>query len=609
MKAAVIVLGMHRSGTSSVAGTLAHLGAAAPLTLMPEHPDNPKGYWESAPLVELNDRILESASSDWSDWRLLNTEWFASNAAQPYRDELIALISTEFGAQPLIVLKDPRICRLFPIWEDALRALGYSIVVMMPLRAPSEIAASLQKRDGFSPERSLLIWLRNVLEAERFTRRIPRHLFQWADFIEDWRTQVEAMAKTSGIELTLSSESAMRAVDTFLDSGMRRNICADRLPSAALSWASQADQILLAMVERPDDPSLHQQLDDIHHLFNDTSRIYAPAFSGLERELANLSNSSSITIQRAITERNIALHDKQWLLDELEKRTRAFESQIAEISSDRSSVIDHESVKALSDESSPLATEAIAIAEDSSTEDMGTAQARRIHDLEAQLEQAIHAHQVEIGCLTDEAESSIQRLGVAETAHETELTRYRKTEASSASRIVSLENEVSIITQAADHLRAELHALKENYAIATRKLVDLNQTFDRAAAATLIEQGRLESGLADCSERLAMANQSREQSEQALSAALAKHIEAEASSNEKIQALEDEVTALTLAASLASIETEERIKALTSDLFQTNEKLEVVKEAQKMLLEAIRLHPVKTALRSMMGRMKDLPDD
>ena len=44
---AVLVLGMHRSGTSSVAGALIRLGGAAPLNLMPPTEDNPKGYWES----------------------------------------------------------------------------------------------------------------------------------------------------------------------------------------------------------------------------------------------------------------------------------------------------------------------------------------------------------------------------------------------------------------------------------------------------------------------------------------------------------------------------------------------------------------------------------
>ena len=46
LKNAVLILGMHRSGTSSVAGSLVALGGAAPLHLLPPQADNEKGFWE-----------------------------------------------------------------------------------------------------------------------------------------------------------------------------------------------------------------------------------------------------------------------------------------------------------------------------------------------------------------------------------------------------------------------------------------------------------------------------------------------------------------------------------------------------------------------------------
>ena len=58
LKSAVLVLGMHRSGTSSVAGALMALGGSAPLHLMPPQEDNERGFWESAVLTALNDEIL-----------------------------------------------------------------------------------------------------------------------------------------------------------------------------------------------------------------------------------------------------------------------------------------------------------------------------------------------------------------------------------------------------------------------------------------------------------------------------------------------------------------------------------------------------------------------
>ncbi|MGH6682236.1 MAG: hypothetical protein ACREDL_25615, partial [Bradyrhizobium sp.] len=53
--AAIFVLGMHRSGTSSLAGTLVQLGGNAPRHLLSPQPNNERGFWESEVIVALND--------------------------------------------------------------------------------------------------------------------------------------------------------------------------------------------------------------------------------------------------------------------------------------------------------------------------------------------------------------------------------------------------------------------------------------------------------------------------------------------------------------------------------------------------------------------------
>ncbi|MFN3354262.1 MAG: sulfotransferase family protein, partial [Brevundimonas sp.] len=182
-KQALVVLGMHRSGTSSVAGALCKLGAAPPKTLMPEHPDNPKGYWESLSVVGANEELLASGGSFWSDWRPFETPGPRSAVRRERIDRLAAVIRDEFDDAPLIVLKDPRICRIFPLWRDALDRSGYVALPILPLRHPLEVAASLKRRDGLSIAHGLFVWLRHVLDAEAATRGAPRHILRWSDFI------------------------------------------------------------------------------------------------------------------------------------------------------------------------------------------------------------------------------------------------------------------------------------------------------------------------------------------------------------------------------------------------------------------------------------------
>src|SRR5690606_30890898 len=107
-------LGMHRSGTSAVTRIFSLLGCDLPANLMGANKTNEAGHWESVPICQLNDRLLESAGSCWHDWQAFNPGWLRSPKAQTFREEALSVLEQEFGNSRLFVLKDPRICRLVP---------------------------------------------------------------------------------------------------------------------------------------------------------------------------------------------------------------------------------------------------------------------------------------------------------------------------------------------------------------------------------------------------------------------------------------------------------------------------------------------------------------
>src|SRR3546814_7822837 len=102
---ALIVLGMHRSGTSALAGVLAKLGAQTPKTLMTLQRDNPRGFFESAALAKLHDQLLRSAGSCWHDWSKFDLGWLKSWAAVQFRERLGLVIEQEYGDAPMILLR------------------------------------------------------------------------------------------------------------------------------------------------------------------------------------------------------------------------------------------------------------------------------------------------------------------------------------------------------------------------------------------------------------------------------------------------------------------------------------------------------------------------
>ena len=173
-KTAVVVIGMHRSGTSAIARVLNLLGCDLPKTLLEANEANEKGYWESPLFNRLNDEILALAGMNWRDWKKFDEGWFEQPLISELKEKALALLDSEFGSSKLFVLKDPRICRLTRFWYEVLGAFKATPLTLCITRNPLEVAASLHKRNGTEPVLAYLIWLRYVLDAEFDTRGASR---------------------------------------------------------------------------------------------------------------------------------------------------------------------------------------------------------------------------------------------------------------------------------------------------------------------------------------------------------------------------------------------------------------------------------------------------
>jgi hypothetical protein len=269
MKTALVVLGMHRSGTSSVAGALTLLGAVPPRTLMAPAADNPRGFWESDVVMAMDDRLLAEGGATWSDWRPLA----AAGHANAPDERIIAVLKSEFGDADTIVLKDPRMCRLFPAWRTALDAAGYRSLIVTPLRTPSEVAASLQARNPLSMDQGLRLWLRHVLDAEAASRGLPRHFMRWSSFMADWRQEVALLNDRLGTTLTPAAGDDGAEVDAFLTPDLHRQ--RGEAPTPFL--VTQAWEVMDELARHGDHPDLHARLDTLRRNFDQASGLFADA--------------------------------------------------------------------------------------------------------------------------------------------------------------------------------------------------------------------------------------------------------------------------------------------------------------------------------------------
>lgn len=222
---AVIVLGMHRSGTSALTGTLHRLGVALGANLMPPIPgDNDKGFYENDDIVPVHERLFATLGSSWHDVSAPLPDWWQRTAVAPFRAELAAVLRREFGAAPLWGVKDPRICRFLPLWLDLLDAAGTDAKLLLIWRHPFEVAESLRRRQGFDRPKSYLLWFRYMREAEVGSRGRARTLIGFADFLADWRGTIQAAAGALGLPALAAALPGQAAdIDAFLSSDLHRN--------------------------------------------------------------------------------------------------------------------------------------------------------------------------------------------------------------------------------------------------------------------------------------------------------------------------------------------------------------------------------------------------
>jgi len=219
----VLVVGMHRSGTSAAAGILQRLGVALGSDLLAARPDSPKGYFEHRRLVEGNEAILARLRRTSTDLRPFPASWHASPGLGDQREQLKKFLRTEFSGQAVWGLKDPRICRLLPFWIPLLRELTPNLKILLVARNPYEVARSLEARDQLPMEHGQMLWLQHVLEAELKTRLLPRSVLLFEDLLRDWRGEMRRIAAELDLPVLADTTGASAEIESFLTRELRHH--------------------------------------------------------------------------------------------------------------------------------------------------------------------------------------------------------------------------------------------------------------------------------------------------------------------------------------------------------------------------------------------------
>ena len=151
----MIVLGMHRAGTSAVTRLINMMGAylGPEDQFLPATPDNPKGYWERVDVLQLHEYLLEQLNADWYLTSAVDPDRIDPELREAFTRRARKILQGLDGHRPW-VMKDPRFCLLLPLWQPLLEVP----VCVHVVRHPLATARSLAKRDGFPLHFGVALW-------------------------------------------------------------------------------------------------------------------------------------------------------------------------------------------------------------------------------------------------------------------------------------------------------------------------------------------------------------------------------------------------------------------------------------------------------------------
>jgi len=219
----IVVLGMHRSGTSVIARALQVIGIQLGNRLMPPFEgNNSKGFWEDVDINALNIEILHSLKSDWHFVAPLQPADVSTLCANGYLQRATELLQKKTDAIKLFGFKDPRTAKLLPFWKEVFTHGEWQVSYVIVIRHPLSVCASLAKRDGFDFEKSFLLWLEHVISSLMGTVGQNRVVVDYDQLMQAPEADMTRIAKE--LQLSVDRADLNHFQAEFLDQNLQHTI-------------------------------------------------------------------------------------------------------------------------------------------------------------------------------------------------------------------------------------------------------------------------------------------------------------------------------------------------------------------------------------------------
>ncbi|MDD3813706.1 MAG: glycosyltransferase [Desulfocapsaceae bacterium] len=203
-KSIIVVLGMHRSGTSVMTRGLQALGVNLGDSFLPSKEDNQKGFWEDIDLNTINIEMLSAVNSDWHHLAPIESIDVELLQKKGYFFRAVDLLRLKVDKVPLFAFKDPRVAKLLLFWKEVFNYCQFDVSYVIAVRHPLSVAKSLAKRNSFDAEKSHLLWLGYVVASLSGTVGERRVFVDYDRLMQSPDRELNRIAQCLDLEIDLT---------------------------------------------------------------------------------------------------------------------------------------------------------------------------------------------------------------------------------------------------------------------------------------------------------------------------------------------------------------------------------------------------------------------
>ena len=202
----VVVLGMHRSGTSVITKALECVGVELGNNLMEAAiGDNDLGFFEDLEIVDFNDQLLAECNKNWYSSEIIQNYDVENLIRRGYLIRAVEMMRRKLNNKKCFGYKDPRTAKLLPFWSKVYEAANFDTYFILALRNPLNVIRSLQQRDGIECEHAYYLWADYITSSLAFLKNKKFIAIDYDNLLNDPRKVISQISEFLDMQLNLSA--------------------------------------------------------------------------------------------------------------------------------------------------------------------------------------------------------------------------------------------------------------------------------------------------------------------------------------------------------------------------------------------------------------------